>query len=315
MQPLVILSGPTAVGKTALSLSLAKAIGGEIISADSMQVYRHMDIGTAKLPVEERQGIPHFLIDVLNPDEEFNVTLFLRLAKLAIQEIRSRNHIPIIVGGTGFYIQALLKDLPFEEEERDDGYRATLEAEATNSGASMLHQRLHEVDPTSANSIPAENVKRVIRALEYYHYHGEPISKHNEEQRLRPSPYNYAYFVLTRERSLLYKAINQRVDAMLKNGLVEELQTLQHLGYTKCSVAMQGLGYRQMLPYLEGRCTLEEAAERIRLETRHFAKRQLTWFRRETDIVWFDKDIYPNEQEILKDMLGLLREKGILPMQ
>lgn len=312
MLPLVILSGPTAAGKTKLSLALARAIGGEIISADSMQVYRGMDIGTAKLPLEQRQGIPHYLLDCLNPEDEFNVSVFVTMAKEAMSQIRANGHIPILVGGTGFYIQALLKDLPFEEELRDDGYRAELEALSSAGQGASLHEQLAEVDPVSAQAIPKENVKRVIRALEYYHYHGEPISKHNEEQKSKPSPYNFAYFVLTRERDLLYHAINERVEEMFREGLVEEVRRLQEQGYHIGQVSMQGLGYRQLLRHFAGECSLEEAKEAIQLETRHFAKRQLTWFRREPEVIWFNKDEYSSEDEILDEMLRILRDKQII---
>lgn len=312
MLPLVILSGPTAAGKTKLSLDLAKAIGGEIISADSMQVYRGMDIGTAKLPFEYREGVPHHLIDCLEPDEEFNVTVFVKLAKEAIQQIRGNNHIPILVGGTGFYIQALVKDLDFEEEPHEDGYRDSLEQIAAEGNAHLLYEQLQKVDPDSAESIPKENVKRIIRALEYYHYHNETIFAHNERQRQKPSPYNYLYFVLTRNRELLYKAIDQRVEDMFEQGLLEEVAALKEKGYHIGQVSMQGLGYRQLLKHLNGECTLEEAKYAIQLETRHFAKRQLTWFRREGSVIWLNKDEFPSEEAVLDMMLRHIRDKKLI---
>ncbi len=312
MLPLVILSGPTAAGKTKLSLDLAKAIGGEIISADSMQVYRGMDIGTAKLPFEDRAGVPHHLIDCLDPDEEFNVSVFVKLAKEAIEQIREHNHIPILVGGTGFYIQALVKDLDFEEEPHEDGYRNSLETMAAEGNAHLLYEQLQEIDPISAESIPKENVKRIIRALEYYHYHKEPISAHNERQRQKPSPYNYLYFVLTRDRELLYTAIDQRVEIMFEQGLLEEVTSLKEQGYHIGQVSMQGLGYRQLLKHLEGECSLEEAKYAIQLETRHFAKRQLTWFRREDSVIWLNKDEFPNEDAVLEKMLEHIKANGLL---
>ncbi len=312
MLPLVILSGPTAAGKTKLSLDLAKAIGGEIISADSMQVYRGMDIGTAKLPLEDREGVSHHLIDCLDPDEEFNVTVFVKLAKEAIEQIRAKNRIPILVGGTGFYIQALVKDLDFEEEPHEDGYRASLESMAAEGNAHLLYEQLQSVDPISAESIPKENVKRIIRALEYYHYHNEPISAHNERQRAKPSPYNYVYFVLTRDRELLYKAIDQRVEIMFEQGLLEEVTSLKEKGYHIGQVSMQGLGYRQLLKHLDGECSLDEAKYTIQLETRHFAKRQLTWFRREDSVIWLNKDEFPSEEAILSTMLEHIKANGLM---
>ena len=307
MEPLLILSGPTAVGKTELSLKLAEAIGGEIISADSMQVYRGMDIGTAKLPESERRGIPHYLIDIINPDEPWDVTRFTGLAEEAISAIRGKGNIPIVVGGTGFYIQALVKGLTFDEEPRDDGYRAVLENTSTEELAALLSS----VDPASAKTIPVGNRKRMIRAIEYAHYHGEPISALNERQRNQPSPYTYAYFVLTMERAALYERIDRRVTQMLENGLVDEVRSLLDSGYREDSVAMLGLGYRQLFPYLRGECSLEEAADRIRLETRHFAKRQMTWFRREPDVIFLDKDKY-TEEELLQQIIETSREKGII---
>lgn len=307
MEPLIILSGPTAVGKTELSLSLAEAIGGEIISADSMQVYRGMDIGTAKIPFEQRRGIPHHLIDIRDPEEPWDVSQFTTEAKQAVSKIRSNGHIPIVVGGTGFYIQALIKDIAFDEEPREDGYRAMLEATDTGTLVSMLRA----ADPKSAESIPAGNRKRMIRAIEYEHYHGEPISALNERQSELLSPYNYLYFALTMNREKLYKRIDERVDAMITEGLPSEVKRLLDEGAQADYVSMQGLGYRQILPYLRGECTLEDASARIKLETRHFAKRQMTWLRREKDVLFFDKDEL-SEDEILRKMISLTEEKGII---
>ncbi len=309
-KPLVILTGPTAVGKTALSLSLAKAINGEIISADSMQVYRHMDIGTAKLPEAERDGVPHHLIDCLSPEEPFSVAVFQQMAKEAIRDIYSRNRIPILVGGTGFYIQSVLYDIDFASEEEDDSYRKYLEQMVTDGKAAELYAELLRVDPDSADGIHVNNVKRVIRALEYYHFHQRPISEHNEEQKQRESAYNAAYFVLTRDREELYKRINQRVLEMISEGLEQEVRNLVALGYGGCTVAMQGLGYKQLLMHLRGEITLDEAIHRIQQETRHFAKRQLTWFRREKDPVWFDRTSL-SEEDILRQMLAVLTQKEI----
>lgn len=312
-KPLVILTGPTAVGKTKASIGLAKAIGGEIISADSMQVYKQMDIGSAKIKPSEMEGIPHYLLDILEPDEEFHVVLFQQMAKQAIQKIYEKGKIPIIVGGTGFYIQAVLYDIDFSENEKDTSCREELEKLAQTKGAEYLHDRLREVDEKSAQDIHANNVKRVIRALEYFHQTGEKISEHNEEQRKKVSPYNFSYFVLNDEREHLYERINLRVDQMINEGLVREVQSLKEKGYTRDMVSMQGLGYKEMLDYLDNKCSLEEAVEIIKRDTRHFAKRQITWFKRESDVTWIDKKEYEyNEERILKAMLEELKERGII---
>ena len=312
-KPLVILTGPTAVGKTKASIGLAKAIGGEIISADSMQVYKQMDIGSAKIKPSEMDGIPHYLVDILEPDEEFHVVLFQQMAKQAIQKIYEKGKIPILVGGTGFYIQAVLYDIDFSENEKDTSYREELEKLAQTKGAEYLHDRLREVDEKSAQDIHANNVKRVIRELEYFHQTGEKISEHNEEQRKKVSPYNFSYFVLNDERAHLYERINLRVDQMINEGLVREVQSLKEKGYTRDMVSMQGLGYKEMLDYLDNKCSLEEAVEIIKRDTRHFAKRQITWFKRESDVTWIDKKEYDyNEERILKAMLQELKERGII---
>ena len=310
-RPMVILTGPTAVGKTALSIELAKKINGSIISADSMQVYRHMDIGSAKIKPEEMEGIPHHLIDVLEPDDEFHVVKFQQLAKKAMREIWERGHIPIVTGGTGFYIQALLYDIDFDENEKEDACRKELEAYAREHGAEALHEKLALVDPSSAEMIHPNNIKRVIRALEFYEQTGKRISEHNETQRQRESPYAFAYFVLTDDRAHLYERINRRVDQMIEEGLVNEVQALKDKGYTKQLVSMQGLGYKEILDYLDGNCTLEEAIYTIKRDTRHFAKRQLTWFKRERDVIWINKQSFGYEAEqILDEMLSKLPWKA-----
>ncbi len=310
-KPLIILTGPTAVGKTKASIGLAKAVDGEIISADSMQVYRHMDIGSAKIKPEEMEGIPHHLIDVLEPDDEFHVVKFQQLAKKAMREIWERGHIPIVTGGTGFYIQALLYDIDFDENEKEDACRKELEAYAKEHGAEALHEKLAFVDPASAEMIHPNNIKRVIRALEFYEQTGKRISEHNETQRQRESPYAFAYFVLTDDRAHLYERINRRVDQMIEEGLVNEVQALKDKGYTKQLVSMQGLGYKEILDYLDGNCTLEEAIYTIKRDTRHFAKRQLTWFKRERDVIWINKQSFGYDAEqILDEMLSKLPWKA-----
>lgn len=312
-QPLIILSGPTAVGKTALSIDLAKRINGAIISADSMQVYKYMDIGSAKIMPDEMDGVKHYLIDELEPSDEFNIVVFQQKAKAALEEIYANGQIPIVAGGTGFYIQALLYDIDFENQDCNEEFRAELEQIAREQGNEVLHARLREIDPVSAEKIHANNVKRVIRALEFYHLTGKPISEHNEAEQQKESPYNFAYFVLTDDRENLYKRIDMRVDIMLENGLVEEVQKLKNMGYHRDMVSMQGLGYKEILDYLDGKCTLEEAVYVLKRETRHFAKRQLTWFRRERDVIWLDKQKYNyDEKTILEDMCRILNTKGII---
>ena len=312
-KPLIILTGPTAVGKTKLSIELAKAVNGEIISADSMQVYKHMDIGSAKIKKEEMCGVSHHLIDVLEPDEEFHVVRFQEMAKQAMEEIYAKGKVPILAGGTGFYIQAVVKDIDFSKETEKSPVREELEKLAEEKGCAYLHERLQQVDPKSAEKIHANNVKRVIRALEYFELTGKPISLHNEEEAAKESPYNVAYFVLNDVRERLYERIDARVDAMLQEGLVEEVSGLAKKGYTKDMVSMQGLGYKEILSYLDGSYTLDEAVYILRRDTRHFAKRQLTWFKREKDVIWVNKqDFHYEENEILNYILENCEKRGIL---
>ena len=310
-RPLVILTGPTAVGKTAASIGLAKAIGGEIISADSMQVYREMDIGSAKIRPEEMDDVPHHLVDVLDPSEDFNVVLFQQMAKEAMEGIYQRGHIPIVVGGTGFYIQSLLYDIDFTKEDGDQEYRRQLEEKAKTEGNDSLYEMLKQVDTKSTEKIHKNNVKRVIRALEFYKLNGYPISEHNEKEAAKTSPYNFAYFVLNHKRDILYDRINKRVDIMAEQGLIDEVKQLKEEGYEKTMVSMQGIGYRQVFEYLEGNLSLEDTIDLIKKDTRHFAKRQLTWFGREKEVVMVDKSKFGSEDEILTYMLTILKEKGI----
>lgn len=315
-QPLIVLTGPTAVGKTALSIRLARAVGGEIISADSMQVYRHMNIGSAKITPEEMEGIPHHLIDVLEPDEDFNVVTFQTLAKEALRGIYERGHIPILAGGTGFYIQALLYDIDFQENEEQSPIREELEALAAREGGqapAILHAILEELDPQAAAQIHANNIKRVIRAIEYCRQTGEPISRHNEAMRQKESPYNFLYYVINTDRALLYERIDQRVDQMLDQGLLEEVKKLKEMGCRRGQTSMQGLGYKEILDYLNGECSLEEAVYQLKRDTRHFAKRQLTWFRREKEVRWLNLPGFGGDtQAVLEKILEDCKRNGIV---
>ena len=310
-KPLIIIAGPTASGKTSLSVRVAQAIGGEVISADSMQVYRHMDIGSAKVTEKERQGIPHYLIDVLDPTDEFNVVVFQKMAKEAMETILSHGHIPILAGGTGFYIQALLYDIDFTVTEEDSGYRDELAALALREGPQALHRMLKEVDPASAAAIHENNVKRMIRALEFHRSSGKRISEHNASERQKESPYNFLYYVLTMDRALLYDRINRRVDLMVQDGLLDEAKSFFSLPFA--GTVRQAIGYKELKPYFDGSLPLEEALDHLKMETRRYAKRQLTWFRRYASIHWLPIDRL-SAQELLRESLRFIQnETGLCP--
>ena len=312
MKPMVILTGPTAVGKTELSIRLAKILNAEIISADSMQVYKKMDIGTAKIRPEEMEGVKHYLVDELDPREEFHVARFQQMAKDALEEIYAKGKIPLIVGGTGFYIQSLLYDIDFTKEDGDQEYRRQLEEKAKTEGNDSLYEMLKQVDTKSTEKIHKNNVKRVIRALEYYHFTGEKFSVHNERESQRVSPYNFAYFVLTMNRQTLYNRIDTRIDQMMDAGLYDEVASLLNKGLDPSLVSMQGLGYKELVPAIRGNISLDEAVCTLKRDTRHFAKRQLTWFRREKDVCYLDKDIYKDTQQLLTVIKKELKNKDIL---
>ena len=300
---LVILTGPTAVGKTKLSIELAKKIGGEIISADSAQVYKHMDIGSAKIMPEEMENVPHYLIDEFEPKDEFNVVVFQQKAKQYMEEIYQKGKIPILVGGTGFYIQAVLYDINFSIDDDNHQIREALEQLGKEKGPLYLHEELKKVDPAAAEAIHANNMKRVIRALEYFQLTGQKISDHNEEQRSNESPYDFSYFVLNDHRNLLYERIDQRVDEMVIHGLIEEVQALKNMGYDRSYVSMQALGYKEIFSCLEGEITLEEAVYIIKRDTRHFAKRQITWFKREKEVIWINKPDFNYDNNKILDYM------------
>ncbi len=306
-KPLIIITGPTAAGKTALSVKLAKKINGEIISADSMQVYRHMNVGTAKITPEEMEGIKHHLIDVLNPDEEFNVYLFKKMAEKAMEEIYERGSIPIIAGGTGFYIQALLYDVKFDDTVSDTAYREEMYRLAGEKGSLYVHGLLKKADAKAAEQIHHNNLKRVIRALEYNRQTGKAISEHNDEQSQNVSPYNFAYFVINDNREKLYSRINRRVDMMFENGLEAEVEMLEKMGCTPDMTSMKAIGYREFFE------EHDDVRESIKIDTRHFAKRQLTWFRREKSVEMINVDEFDyNQEKILEYMMKCMKEKEII---
>ena len=309
MNPLVIIAGPTAIGKTAVSIELAKRIDGCVISADSAQVYKGMDIGTAKIRPEEMSGIKHYLIDILNPCEDFNIAAFKSLAKSAADEIRSMQKIPIVVGGTGFYIQSLLYDIDFSEADEMTEYRKKLELLVKEKGAGFIHDMLESVDPAAAKSIHQNDTRRVIRALEYNAQTGGLISDHNRKSREKSSPYDFCYFVITDDREAIYERIDKRVDEMIAAGLTDEVAALKAKGLGMNNVSMHALGYKEILAYLDGECTLQEAIYRIKRDSRHFAKRQLTWFKRTRDVIWIDRR---NEEDIAGRMEQELKARGII---
>lgn len=300
---LIILAGPTASGKTSVSIDLAKRLGGEIISADSMQVYKYMDVGTAKISVEEMQGVKHHLIDVLDPKEDFNIVKFQNMVKYSIEEIVKNGHIPILVGGTGFYIQSVIYDIDFNNEDDNSSVRKKLEEEYDAFGADFMHEKLKKIDIVSAQTIHKNNKKRIIRAIEYFLINNEPISSHNEVQREKKSPYDYRFFVLNPPRDILYERINKRVDIMVENGLVDEVKKLREMGLSTENISMQGIGYKEIIEYLDGEVSLETAIENIKQNTRHMAKRQVTWFKREKDVIYVDPFSFESNDKIVDYMI------------
>ncbi len=306
---LVTIVGPTAIGKTRISIILAKILNGEIISADSMQVYKHMDIGTAKPSQKERQGIPHYLMDIIDPDEDFNVAIYQQLAKQAINCIIKKNKLPILVGGSGLYINSLVYPLDFTDATEDEELRERLYREVEKKGNNYLHQKLVEIDPATGEKVHPNDVKRVVRAIEIYHLTGKPMSQYKQDLQNTDIPYDLAMIGLTMNRSRLYERINLRVDHMIEDGLVEEVRTLLNKGYNRELISMQGLGYKEIISYLEGECTLEEAIEIIKRDTRRFAKRQLTWFRKDRRIYWINIEDFPDEVALTEHIVHHIVEK------
>ena len=300
---LIILAGPTASGKTSVSIDLAKRIGGEIISADSMQVYRGMDVGTAKIKADEMQGVKHYLINVLDPTEDFNIVKFQDMVKYSIEEIKQNGHIPILVGGTGFYIQSVIYDIDFDTQDDNGDIRKALEEEYDKMGADFMYEKLKKIDSVSAENIHKNNKKRIIRAIEYFLINNALISAHNESQRKKDSPYDFRFFVLNPPRDILYDRINQRVDKMVDEGLVREVKGLKNAGLSSANISMQGIGYKEILEYLNGVATLEEAIDNIKQNTRHMAKRQVTWFKREKDVIYINPFEFDNNEKIVDYMV------------
>ena len=301
---LIVVAGPTASGKSAAAVELARMIGGEIISADSMQVYRYMDIGSAKITKEEMMGVPHYLIDVADPTEEFDVVRYAHEAKAAISDIVSRGKIPILCGGTGFYIQAVTRDIDFSETGSLPKYREELTDYAAQHGNTALHEQLKNIDPVSYETIHPNNLKRVIRALEYYKETGMTISAHNEAERQRETPYDLHFFVLNDDRAVLYDRIDRRVDFMMAEGLYDEVMYLRQMGLTRDMVSMQGLGYKEMLDCMDGRYDLDEAVRVLKRDSRHYAKRQITWFKREKDAVWIDRADFGGDSRRIAEFMA-----------
>lgn len=309
---IVIIAGPTASGKTKIGIELAKKIDGEIVSADSMQIYKYMDIGSAKPTKEEMQGIPHHMIDVVDPKEEFSVALYRQMAVECIDGIIKRGKMPIIVGGTGLYINSLTYPLDFTETAKDEEYRIYLQNLAEEKGSQFIHEMLKEVDPESYNRLHPNDLKRIIRALEVYKNTGRPISEFQRESKKREIEFNLAYFGLTMDRAKLYERINQRVDEMFDKGLIDEVKKLKEMGYTKDMTSMQGIGYKEVFDYLDGYLTLEEVKDIIKQNTRRYAKRQLTWFRREDRIFWVNLDEFSSIDDVLNVMINYIKDKFMM---
>ena len=315
---LIILAGPTASGKTAVSVDLAKRIGGEIISADSMQIYRGMDIGTAKITADEMQGVKHYLINVSDPKEDFNIVKFQNMVKCSIEEIKKNGHIPILVGGTGFYIQSIIYDIKFDKEDDNGSIRKVLEEEYDKMGADFMYEKLKKIDSISAENIHKNNKKRIIRAIEYFLINNALISEHNELQRKKTSPYDFRFFVLNPKRDILYDRINKRVDKMVEKGLVDEVKSLIESGLSIDNISMQGIGYKEIVEYLEGNIPLDKAVENIKQNTRHMAKRQVTWFKRERDVIYIDPFEFENNEKIVDYMvekIGIKNNYGKIVME
>ena len=312
-KPLIIIAGPTGTGKSELAIELAKQINGAVISADSMQVYKNMNIGTAKITSEQMQGIEHYMIDIMDPTDDFNIVMFKTLAKKYVEELYERDIIPIICGGTGFYIQSLLYDIDFDESEDLPQYREDLYSYANEYGADALHEKLKDIDFESYKSIHPNNIVRVVRALEYYRQTGQKISEHNENQKHNKSPYDFAFFVLCDDRDYMYNRIDLRVDKMIEDGLVDEVLKLKKLGLGMNNISMHGLGYKEVLSYLDDEISLDEAIRIIKRDSRHYAKKQLTWFKRDNSAIFIDKRNFNRDLKcICNELIRICKDKGII---
>lgn len=296
---LLIIAGPTAVGKTDISIELGKRLNGEIISCDSMQIYKYMDIGSAKVSKEEIQGVPHYMIDIVSPENEFSVAEYKSQVTEIIEDICKKGKLPIIAGGTGLYINSIICNMNFTESEKDEEYRSYLENLAEEKGGEYLHEMLKEVDPISYENIHYNNKKRVIRALEVYKITGKPFSSFASGDQYYSTEYDVHYYVLNMDREKLYNRINMRVDIMMDKGLIDEVKKLQSMGCNAEMQSMKGIGYKEILYYLDGKISLEAAIDMIKQGSRNYAKRQLTWFRKDPRAEFIDKDKYSSEEEII----------------
>jgi tRNA dimethylallyltransferase len=299
-EKVLVLAGPTAVGKTELSIRLAQKLNGEIVSTDSMQIYKHIDIGSAKISKEEMKDVPHHMIDVITPEVKFSVVDFKNMAEKNIDDILSRGKLPILTGGTGLYINALTCNMNFTEANKDEKYRVELEKLALEKGDAFIHNMLKEIDPISYTSIHPNNRKRVIRALEVYKVSGKPFSSYNIGMDLYEGRYNLYYYVLNMDRAKLYDRINKRVDIMMQKGLLEECIKLKEMGYNSSMQSMQGIGYKEILLYLEGALSLDVAIDMIKQGSRNYAKRQLTWFKKDPRAIFLNKDELSDDNIIIK---------------
>ncbi|MEK6263701.1 MAG: tRNA (adenosine(37)-N6)-dimethylallyltransferase MiaA [Clostridium sp.] len=306
MKELFILAGPTAVGKTQISIKLAGRLNGEIISADSMQIYKNMDVGSAKISKEEMRGITHHLVDIIEPSVDFSVAEFKERAEGAIEEIEGKNKLPMLVGGTGFYINSLIYNYTFADTNKDEEYREYLTRLASAKGNEYVHSLLSGIDAQSYNKLYPNDLKRVIRALEVYKVSGKPMSEFAKEQDTLDIPYNVHYFVLNMDREKLYSRINKRVDIMIKNNLIGEVIKLKEMGYNSDMQSMKGIGYKEIMYYLNNEISLVEAIEMIKKGSRNYAKRQLTWFRKDQRVNWINSDDFKNDDEIVEYILGIL---------
>lgn len=310
--PLILIVGPTGVGKTAASIILAKNLNAEIISCDSMQIYKHMNIGTAKITSNEAKGVAHYMTDIISPLENFSVCDYVREAKKAADKIYSKGKPVLMVGGTGLYADSFVNDINYTETKRDDSIRKELNEYAAQYGNDALHNILKDIDAKSADSIHPNNVKRVIRAIEYYKLSGERLSDHNKKTKDIPSPYNYIYIGLTRNRDDLYNNINKRVDKMLKDGLIEEVMSLYKMGCNRSNTSMQGIGYKEILWYIRGKSTYDESIELLKRNSRRYAKRQLTWFKKNKNIHWINLSDTKNSAETAEMCMKIISENGVL---